>query len=96
MEDIERITCVEDDLEAYQGFFDEDWGNDFMKIVRGSKLQEIGFDLACNWQATSNARSLPWLMIKCLDAQQRSQLEGIQPFSNQKIRLFRDRPPRNN
>jgi len=29
-------------------------------------------------------------MIKCLDAQQHSQLEDMQPFSNQKIRMLRD------
>lgn len=91
MADIERTTAVENDLNAYEGFFDEDWGKDFMRILKGSKLQEIGYDLARNWHAASSARSLPHLMIKCMDALQHKNLEEIEPLGNKKISVFRDK-----
>lgn len=80
MADIKRTTAVESDLNAYEGFFDEDWGNEFMRIIKDSKLQEIGYDLARNWHAASNARSLPHLMIKCMDVLQHNNLEQIEPL----------------
>ncbi|MBA4311254.1 MAG: hypothetical protein C0417_01350 [Chlorobiaceae bacterium] len=60
--DIRRIR-FDDDLERYQGFFDHQWVKDFEKIIRGSKLDGMVFDLSLEWKAISCVRRWPWLMI---------------------------------
>jgi hypothetical protein len=91
MPDIQRTTCVVSRVEAYKGFFDYEWQNQFMKAVRGTKIQDAGFDLTRNWEAVSNARSLPWLMVQCVEAAERKHIEEIDPLDRRKIRVLTEK-----
>jgi hypothetical protein len=88
MSEIQRTTFIEDRLDAYEGFFDPEWKWDFMQLIKDTKLQEIGFDLVRNWEAASNARALPWVMIKCLEVANREILEQAEPLDTKKIRFI--------
>ena len=91
MPDIQRTTYIENRLDAYQGFFDGKWKWSFMQVVRDTKLQEIGFDLVRNWEAASNARALPWVMIKCLEVGEHCQIEEAEPLEIRKIRILKNK-----
>jgi hypothetical protein len=91
MTEIHRTTFIESRLDAYEAFFEPEWKWAFMQVIRDTKLQEVGFDLVRNWEAASNARALPWVMIKCLEVAERRKVEEFEPLETRKIRILRDR-----
>ena len=63
-----RKIAINPDIDAYEGFFDEEWKEGFLSVVEPSKLQKAGFDLAVTWESVSNARQLPRVMVQCVDS----------------------------
>lgn len=91
MPEIKRTTYIQDRLDAYEGFFDPEWKWDFMQVIQGTKLQEVGFDLVRNWEAASNARAMPWVMIKCLEVAEHRKIEEAEPLEIKKIRILKEK-----
>jgi hypothetical protein len=88
MDDITRTIQFNPSLEAYTGFFCDEWKHCFLKTTRTSRLRDHGFDLARTWEAISNARQLPWLMAKCLDSDSCEKLDSYEPWNCRKIRIL--------
>lgn len=59
---------VDDDLNAYKGFFDYEWSKVIEEAARGTCLSPLVFDLAVSWKGISDARRLPWLMMEAIKA----------------------------
>jgi len=59
-------------LDSYQGFFDHSWAKQIHNVAEGKKFDQALFDLTSSWKGTSNARRMPWLMIRLL----KGMLEG--------------------
>ena len=91
MDEIQRTIGINPELEAYQGFFDYEWKARFLETVRHSKLREPGYDLTRNWEAISNARQLPWIMVQCLDTVSCEKLHQFVPWDQRKIRIVRQK-----
>ena len=89
MDEIQRTIGINPELDAYEGFFDYEWKVQFLAIVRRSTLREPGFDLTRNWEAISNARQLPWIMVHCLDTISCEKMQQFTPWDQRKIRILR-------
>lgn len=88
MPDIQRNTYVESRLESYKGFFDRHWKHELLALAKGTKIQGIAFDLARNWEAASNARALPWVLIKCLEVAEHCAIDDFEPMEFRKIQIL--------
>ena len=91
MDEIHRTIGINPKIESYEGFFDFEWKKTFLETIRHSLLREPGFDLARGWEAISNARQIPWLMVKCLDARMYQRLDECIPWDSRKISILRDK-----
>ncbi len=91
MNEITRKIQINPYLETYKGFFCDDWKANFLDLIKSSKLREPGFDLARTWEAISNARQLPWLMVKCLDTDMCEKLENFMPWDCRKIKILENK-----
>lgn len=91
MDEIIRTIQFNPYMESYQGFFCSQWKASFLKMIQHSRLRDPGYDLSRTWEAISNARQLPWLMVKCLDDNFCERLETFQPWDCRKIRIVGDK-----
>lgn len=91
MDEIKRTIQICVKVEAYEGFFDEEWKQSFLKLVGRSKLREPGYDLIRNWEGASNARQIPWLMVRCVDEVLCKKIEELEPPDCRRIRMMRDK-----
>lgn len=91
MDHIQRTIHFNPQIESYEGFFDYEWQKQLLEVVRHSVLRQPGYDLTRCWEAVSNARQMPWLMVKCLDARMYDTLAKLVPWDNRKISIMRDR-----
>jgi hypothetical protein len=85
-----RTISYDPRLESYKEFFDPKWGEEFLDLLDHTKLNNAGLDLVRNWHGVSNARSLPWLMMHCLDASTVQGFEEAEPLDTYKVRFIRD------
>lgn len=53
-----KTIRVDDDLDQYQGFFDYGWSRKLERLVKGTRLSEICFDLMVTWKGISEATTL--------------------------------------
>lgn len=91
MEEITRTTGIESQREVYREFYDQQWGAEFTFSLQNTKVWDSGVDLIRNWQAASQARSWPSLMVNMVEASLRKNFEEVTPLSTKKIRFIRDR-----
>jgi hypothetical protein len=91
MDQIRRTIHFNPRIESYEGFFDYEWQKRLLEVVRRSVLRQPGYDLTRCWEAVSNARQMPWLMVKCLDARMYHTLDKLVPWDNRKISIMRDK-----
>lgn len=89
MDTISRTTQFNPDMDAYQGFFEVTWKHDFLMLTRTTVLREPSFNLVCSWEGLSNARQLPWLMVRSLDVFQAKELQEYKPWDQRKIGIMR-------
>ena len=83
MVDITKKIRVDDDLDAYESFFDLEWAKSFQIAIRQTKLSSAGFDLLATWKGISEARRLPWLMIQAVKAAVEGSLNFATPMPSQ-------------
>jgi len=75
----------DDDINAYEGFFDHQWAKQFSSLVESTKLNDAAFNLCAELKGISNARRLPWLMMNGLKDSIDSALNTHTPFPLQVI-----------
>ena len=75
MTEISRTTGIDPQLDAYEGFFDSEFGYKLMQIVKNTVLVDPVFDLLRSWRAASSARSLPWVFAKLVETIMEQPLE---------------------
>ena len=88
MDEISRTIQFNPNQEAYKGFFCNEWKVSFLKMTQKSRLREPGFDLSRTWEAISEARQLPWLMVECLDMKTCETFEKFEPWDCKKIKII--------
>jgi len=81
MDNQERQFWIDERIELYQPFFDNDWAGRTMQASSHTRFRGPVFDLVRNWQAASHAHALPWIMAKCLETTKSSILEDAVPSS---------------
>lgn len=53
---------IEQELDAYQSFYDHDWARHFGSLAKEAGLDDIFFALIATWKSAANTSRLPWLM----------------------------------
>lgn len=82
---------VDDDLNAYKGFFDYEWSKCIEEAAQGTRLSPLVFDLAVSWKGISDARRLPWLMMEAIKATLKGFVNLAPPIPGQVLGLLIDK-----
>jgi hypothetical protein len=90
MDEIHQKIVVNPCLEAYQSFFDVKWQENFLDLIRESKIYESGFTLTRHWWAISNARQLPWIFFISIDQLMCNKIVNYEPHVCKTVNYLRD------
>jgi hypothetical protein len=60
---MEKNLLIDRNYDSYQSFFDHNWAQGIDRLVAGTPLALVVFDLCAAWKAAANTHRLPWLMF---------------------------------
>lgn len=58
-----KNIIVDDRLESYLTFFEGEWARRVSKVVDGTPLDPLVFDLTFSWRGAANTHRMPWMMV---------------------------------
>src|SRR6266568_6520211 len=85
---MQKQYFIDPRLDSYQSFFDHAWGREIDRIVSGSPLELIVFDLCAAWKAASLTHRLPWLTMEIFKSFATSYDNAREPTTRMLIELI--------
>lgn len=82
---------IDDRLDEYRPFFDQDWAERIDRLTAGTKLAEPVFNLSIHWRAAANTSAMPWLVCQASQSQWGRFLHHQEPFSQRITDVLVDR-----